>query len=374
MLITLLLFILAITPVNAEDMTPSYICIEAESGLVLQAQNPDQVRPPASMLKLMMMLLIDEGIDSGQWTYDQQIPVSLHAERMGGTQVYLKYGETWPLYDLMQALTIASANDAAMAIVEALWKDEATYRQTMYKRSQELGMKNTRFYSVHGLPPDPGEDPDKTTARDMALLAQACVNRPRIMAMAGQKEFQFRPEDPIKYSTNKLLWRMPDCDGLKTGYIRAAGFCIAATAKRNGIRLISVVMGSPSKYGRFNLAQDLMDDGFNNLQRVKVAKANTPFGTQLPVLDGLPETVALIAQQDLELLIPTNKIDALTYQPTFPSHLEPPLKAGTTIGTIQVQLHGQPLGTFPATIAQDLKFNGWKLRLNNGTARWEGLE
>ena len=370
-----LLALFCAAPLNAQELAPqSTICIEASTGIVLEEENADLVRPPASMIKLIMMLLVDEGVEQGKWPYDKAIPISLHAEKMGGTQVYLNYGETWPLIKLMEALSIASANDAAMAISESLWGSEEAYRAAMFERTQSLGMTRTRFYSVHGLPPDPGESPDQTTARDMTRLAQACIQRPNIMQWTGMQELQFRPEDPLKYNTNKLLWRMPDCDGLKTGYIRAAGFCVAATAERNGVRLISVVMGSPSKYGRFNRAEEMMDQGFDEVQPFQVARANQPFGDPVPVLDGKPAAVTLIAQENLSLPLSDSAREALEYHHSFSGMLEPPLKAGTHIGTVQVQLQGQILGEFPVTIAQDLHFDGWHLSFEKGVAKWEGLD
>ncbi len=249
----------------AHDPIPegvSAICIEPDTGHVLFEENADIVRPPASMIKLIMMLLVSEGIDAGDWTLEQPITASAKAERMGGTQVYLSEGEVWSLGKLMEAIAVSSANDAAMAVAEGLWGSEEAYRTRMNERAAELGMTNTKFVSVHGLPPDKGEDPDATTARDMAILAAECVASERIMTWVGTKEYVFREGAQPFYNTNKLLWRMEGCDGLKTGYIRAAGFCVSATAQHNGKRLVSVVMGHPSKYGRFNLAQQLMEEAF----------------------------------------------------------------------------------------------------------------
>ena len=221
----------------------STICVEAETGMVLAEENAAIVRPPASMIKMIQMLLVTEGLYKNSWTLETPIHVSLHAQKMGGTQVYLEAGETWTLGELMPAIAVASANDAAMAVAEGLWGSEEKYLEAVNARAKELGMASTEFHSVHGLPPDAGEEPDGTTARDMATLGRACVAYPYIMRLVGAKELQFRPEEAIKHNTNKLLWRMEDCDGIKTGYIRASGFCVTATAQRDGIRLIGVVMG-----------------------------------------------------------------------------------------------------------------------------------
>lgn len=266
-----------------EEDNASVICIDAETCRVLFSQNADLPRPEASLVKLMQLLLVAEGLEAGKWTLDQAIPVSAKAQGMGGTQVLLAQGETWPLGHLMHAVAVASANDAAMAVAEGLWGGEAEYLKAMNVRAAELGMKNTVYHSVHGLPPDKGEEPDQTTASDMALLGQNCVRHAQILDWTSTKEFQFRPGGAKFFNTNKLLWRLNDCDGLKTGYIRAAGFCVVATAKRDNQRLISVVLGSVSKYGRFNVAEKAIEDGFQVLAKIK---ANTVSEDAFPVLEG----------------------------------------------------------------------------------------
>lgn len=244
------------------DAEACAICMEAASGRVLEAQNADVQRPPASMVKLMLMLLVAEGEARGDWTFETKITASRHAQAMGGSQVWLAAGDVFALGHLMRAVAVGSANDAAMAVAEGLWGSEAAYLAAANARAKALGMTRTEVHSVHGLPPSKGEKTDLTTVRDMAVLARQCVRYPRILDWVGRKEFEFRPGQSILYNTNKLLWRMEGCDGLKTGYTRVAKFCVAATAERNGVRLIAVVMGHPSKYGRFNLAQRMLEEGF----------------------------------------------------------------------------------------------------------------
>lgn len=246
----------------AEPGAVSALCIEAESGRVLSERNADAVRPPASMIKMMQMLLVSEGIRNDRWTLGTPITVTRHARRMGGTQVFIHEGDVFALGTLMEAVVVASANDAAMAVAEGLWGSESAYLLRVNERARELGMNRTEFHSVHGLPPDRGEQPDRSTARDMALLARKCVQNPQILAWTRMKRVRVRPGETPYLNTNKLLTRMPDCDGLKTGYIRAAGFCITATAERDGVRLIAVVMGHRSGHGRFELAEKLLEDGF----------------------------------------------------------------------------------------------------------------
>lgn len=332
----------------------SYICLEAESGLVLAEHRAGAVRPPASMLKLLLLLLIDEGVEQGAWRLDTPVTATAKAAGMGGTQVYLKAGETFPLEALAEAIAVASANDASMAAAESLFGSEAACLDAMNRRAKVLGMKDTHFYSVNGLPPDKGESFDETTARDMALLARACLERPRIRAWTGQRELSFRDGKLKKSNTNKLLWRMPGCDGLKTGYIRAAGFCITATAERNGVRLIAVVMGHPSKYGRFNLAEELMDEGFGELSRYRLFARGQAVGQPVRVRNARVDHVRLVVADDVWLTMrdaDKSRIEIVAHRPQT---LEAPVPAGQEVGKAEVQLNGQTLAEVRLLVAQQI--------------------
>jgi len=335
----------------------SVICVEADTGLVLHEKHVDVPRPPASMVKMIQLLLVAEGLEAGRWTLETPVTVSKRAQHMGGTQVYVEAGEVWPLGQLMRAVAVASANDAAMAVAEGLWGSEEAYRKAANARALELDMDLTVFHSVHGLPPDAGEALDQSTARDMARLACEAVRHPQVLEWVGQKEIRFRPQDAIHYNTNKLLWRMEDCDGLKTGYIRAAKFCITATAQRNGIRLISVVMGSPSKYGRFNLAQEMMEEGFKKLKRIHAVQQGQPAGEALPVA-GHSQKVQLVADKDIWVIILNGNESTLEFYAERPDTLVPPIAAGTVVGELQIELGGVRLGRSPLSVPVDLPPTG----------------
>lgn len=352
----------------------SVICVEADSGVVVHEENADVVRPPASMIKLIQMLVVDEGLEAGRWSLDTPIRVSAKAQAMGGTQVYLEAGETWPLGKLMEAVAVASANDAAMAVAEGLWGGESEYLAFANARARALGMKHTTWHSVHGLPPDKGEEFDQTTARDMALLARACVKRDRIMGWVNQRELQFKPNAVMKYNTNKLLWRMEDCDGLKTGFIRAAGFCIAATAQRDGLRLVAVVMGSPSKYGRFNLAEETMEAGFRDLQPRTVVHAGELLEDTFPVAFCETPRTALVAMADVKALLLAADLKAVEFRYNVPEVLEPPLTAQQVVGSVEIVVGDRVVGQTPVAVPEDLNPKGWRLVVSQGVARWEGLD
>jgi len=342
----------------------STICIEAQSGLVITEQNADLQRPPASMLKMMLLLLVAEGIHEGKWSLDTLITVSTHARAMGGTQVYLKEGEVIKLDDFMSAICVASANDAAMAVAEGLWGNEEACKKRMNERALELGMTNTVFNSVHGLPPSSGEESDLTTARDMARLSQFCVLDPVIMRWVGQKELVFRPEDAPIANTNKLLGRMPDCDGIKTGYTHGAGFCITATARRNDIRLIGVVMGVDGPRDRFEIARELLEQGFAQVTRKRVLAKGDPVGEPIRVTNCETEKVRLTAAEDLAVIVKNEDVGKLEVKvPAAPAFLQAPIAAGTVLAEASVQLQGKELGSVALVPPADLPEAGlrWKL-------------
>lgn len=360
----------------AEDTAESYICVEAETGMVLAESNADIVRPPASVVKLILMLMVSEGLDAGTWTEDTPITASALAASMGGTQVFLKEGEVHRLDDIMHAIAIASANDAAMALAESLWGSKDDCLKAMNERAAALGMANTKYYSVHGLPPDNGKDFDQTTARDIATLARECVKSPHILRWVGQKEFVFRPGEPAKANTNKLLWRMEDCDGLKTGYIRAAKFCIAATAERGGLRLISVVLGHPSKYGRFNLAEELLESGFEQICKVKAASKGETVVAKTKVRDAAMsvDTIEAVISDDLYVIVNKGDVELLEIVPEVAPEIAAPIHRGDELGSLVVQLSGVPLAQTSLVSSVDVEAATMSKLWRNGVDQDSGSE
>jgi D-alanyl-D-alanine carboxypeptidase (penicillin-binding protein 5/6) len=334
--------------------------VEAETRTILIESNADIKRPPASMLKMMQMLLVEEGVQAGKWNYNQQITATKHSQNMGGTQVYLKEGESFSLEQLMKAICVHSANDASVAVAEGLWGSVDNCLVAMNQRAAELGMLNTRFYSVHGLPPADGVSFDQTTAREMAILALKLLKYPKILTWTSMREYALRPTDKPKDSTNKLLKELPECDGLKTGYIRAAGFCLTATAQRNGIRLVAVVMGS-DKTGRFTHTKSLLEQGFQMVTRVQPVQARMPVGKPVPVEKSMDEEVRLLARDPIEVIVRVVDADKLTLNVSAPVKLEAPLEAETEIGTVKLMLHGRELGSSPLILDRSVE----KIRLTD---------
>ena len=242
------------------------IVVDAASGKVLFEENADAKGYPASVLKLMDLLIILERVEHRQLSLQDQVPVSAKASKTGGSQVWLAEHESFTLDDMLYALIVQSANDAAVALAEKVAGSTDGFLELMNKRAQELGMTSTVFHSVHGLPPDPGQQHDITSARDFALLCREVLKHRDALRYTSTRERPFRPDAGKKTVTmrthNHLLGHIEGLDGLKTGYITEAGYSIAVTAKRNGQRVIAVVLGSADRKVRDKKAAELLAKGF----------------------------------------------------------------------------------------------------------------
>lgn len=239
------------------------IVTDADTGQILFEDRSDTPGYPASVLKLMDLLVFLEKIEAGTMRLDERITVSAEVSRIGGSQVWLKENESFTVEELLYAFMVQSANDAAAALAIHAAGSREAFVALMNKRAAELGMKSSSFHSIHGLPPEEGQQPDVTTARDIARLArELLLKHPDCLRYTSCKERPFRGGNPIMRNHNGLLWSLPGCDGLKTGYFKKAGYSIAATVKRDNTRLIVVVLGSISKQVRDKKAVELALAGF----------------------------------------------------------------------------------------------------------------
>ncbi len=256
----------------ARDPYIGAIVVNAESGEVLLENRADERAYPASMAKLMTLLLVQERIDAGLLKKDEMVTTSANASRMGGSQVWLKEKEQFPVEELLYALMVQSANDAAVALAEHLSGSEAAFVERMNQRASELGMTATRFTSASGLPIT-GREPDISTARDMARLACEMVRHPALLAYTSTKERGFRNGQVAMRNHNALLRLLPNCDGLKTGWFRAGGYSVAATATNANGRVIAVVMGSAQRLERDRIARELL---LTHLERLPLRPPPAP--------------------------------------------------------------------------------------------------
>jgi D-alanyl-D-alanine carboxypeptidase (penicillin-binding protein 5/6) len=245
------------------------IVVDAATGKVLFEDQADVRGYPASMQKLMDLLIILEKIEQRQLSLQDQVPVSAKAAKTGGSQVWLAEKESFLLDDMLYALMVQSANDAAVALAEKVAGTTDAFVELMNRRAKELGMNSTVFHSVHGLPPSPGQEHDITTARDFSILCREVVKHPEALRYTSTREKPFRQNVPnrtvIMRTHNHLLGHVDGCDGLKTGYFAQAGFSIAVTAARQGQRVIVVVLDSPDLKTRDHHATELVAKGFGAL-------------------------------------------------------------------------------------------------------------
>jgi len=242
------------------------IVVEAASGRVLFEDQADTRGYPASMQKLMDLVIILEKLEHGQMSLQDQVPVSAKASKTGGSQVWLAEKESFSVDDMLYGLMVQSANDAAVALAEKVAGSTDAFVELMNRKAKELGMNSTVFHSVHGLPPEPGQEHDVTTARDFSLLCREVVKHPDALRYTSTREHPFRQNNPTHAVTlrthNHLLGHVEGCDGLKTGYFAQAGFSIAVTAARQGQRVIVVVLDSPDLKTRDKKATELVAKGF----------------------------------------------------------------------------------------------------------------
>ncbi|MBU1694768.1 MAG: D-alanyl-D-alanine carboxypeptidase [Verrucomicrobia bacterium] len=278
-------------PLLSTDPYQGAIVVGAD-GEVLFEDKADAPGYPASMVKLMNLLLILEGVDRGTLNLQDPVVVTAEAAGMGGSQVFLKEGEVFSIEELLYAMMIQSANDAAVALALKVAGTKDGFVERMNRRAAELGMRKTLFHSVHGLPPARGQEPDVSTPRDMARLCLALLKRPDVLAYTSVTKRPFRAESPkpfIMENHNRLLGAFEGCDGLKTGYIKAGGYSVAATAVRNGHRVVAVVMGSLNRETRDAKARELLTLGLNQLAaRPPPAVLEAPEEIPAPVAEKEP--------------------------------------------------------------------------------------
>ena len=332
----------------------SAILADAATGQVLYEKNGDVKLPPASMAKIMTMLLIMEEIDAGRLKLTDEVKVSARASQIGGSQVYLKHGEVFTVEQLLKAVTIHSANDASVALAEHVSGAVEAFVDMMNRRAQELGMKDTYYDNPDGLPSEPGRPPTLTTPRDLVKVSRELLKHPKILEWTTitQMTFREKPRTDL-YNTNKLIGKYSGLDGLKTGHTEEAGWCLTATAKRDGVRLISVVMRTESEQERQAQTARLLDYGFRGFQPVLVADAGEDVG-KVKVPNGWPGALQVQVREPFRPLVPRGREEDLQTRVEF-EELQAPLKAGETVGALVATLDGEELARTDVVLPRDVK-------------------
>lgn len=309
------------------------VLIEPESGRVLYEKSPDEKMPIASITKLMTLLLTFEAIHGGKLTLDTLVPVSEHACHMGGSQIWLEPGEQFTLDEMLRAICVSSANDAAVAVAELVGGSEPAFVEQMNARAAELGMTNTTFRNACGL----DTEGHLSTARDVAVLSCYILNTcPELLHYTGIWTDSLRNGQTQLVNTNKLLKRYSGITGLKTGTTSGAGVCISASAVRDGLILIAVILGSPSSADRFNAATTLLDYGFANYAAVPLPELpDRPL--ELAVKGSAEQSVPLdYSALPKTVLMEKGAAAELRTELTLPETLEAPVEQGQTVGKASV--------------------------------------
>jgi D-alanyl-D-alanine carboxypeptidase (penicillin-binding protein 5/6) len=342
------------TPPAEPPPIESALLMEAETGALLYEKDIRKQRAPASMVKMMLMLIVMEKLRAGELHLSDAITATAHASLMGGSQVYLREGETFTLEEMMKAIAIASANDACVAIAEHISGTVEGFLELMNERAKALDMADTRFTTVHGLPPANGDAGDLTSAYDMALLARELTKYPEILAWSAIREDSLRDGKFILTNTNKLIYHFPGVDGIKTGFHAQAGFNVTATAQRNGLRMIAVVMGAPSSTSRFDEAKRLLAMGFNGYRKVVLVRKDASVGPEIQVSGSSVRKLRAVVQEDVAVVVKKGVDKQLVTDVQVPANLSAPAHRGQVIGEVRVRHQDQILARAAAVIPEEI--------------------
>ncbi|MCL8207579.1 MAG: D-alanyl-D-alanine carboxypeptidase [Actinomycetia bacterium] len=329
------------------------VLMDAASGEVLWADHPSERLPVASLTKIMTLGIALRAVARGQAALEDEVPVSLEAYRTGGSQIWLEPGERLTLRQMLVAIAVGSANDAAVAVGEYLAGSTDRFVQAMNAEARRLGLTDTRFSNPHGL----HAADHYSSALDMARLARWAVGIPGLLDLTRQREDRTirngKGGTLWLVNGNRLLRTFPGTDGLKTGYTRQAGYCIVATARRGDTRLIAVVLGAPSSAARFDSATSLLTWGFNHFVTVPVVRAGERLG-QVRVWRGTAAHVDAVAARTVAVTVPRGERQALVRELDLPPAFGAPVAAGQPLGRLSVRLGPKTLAAVPVVAARSV--------------------
>lgn len=331
----------------------SAVLMDVTTGTVLYENNSHEPLAPASVTKVMTMLLIMEAVDSGKIALTDTVTASENAAAKGGSQIYLKAGETMTVSDMLKSIAVSSANDCACAMAEHIAGSEAAFVDAMNQRSRELGMRDTHFVNCTGLDDDDAAKQHRTSAHDIALMSRELLkNHPLI------KKYTTIWMDTVRNgafglsNTNKLIRFYPGATGLKTGFTSGAGYCLSASAQREGMELIAVVMGAKTSKERNAACKELLDYGFANFAVINPELSEVP---GVPVKLGKQETVNAALGEATGLLIDKSQKSAVTTEVTLEERVTAPVTRGQQIGTLSIKSGEQTLRQIPLIAAEGVE-------------------
>ena len=356
--IVLLLGILIMLPcrvgaLNLAENAKSAILIEASTGTIIYEKNSHEKLAPASMTKMMSMLLIVEAIEDGKLSWDQMITTSENASSMGGSQILLETGEKMSVEDLFKGIAVASGNDAVVALSEAVAGTEEEFVNMMNQRAKELGLEDTNFKNPHGL--DTANH--YTSAYDMAMIAKELVRHEKVLEFTSIYEDYLREDQENKVwlvNTNKLVKFYDGMDGLKTGYTKEAGYCLTATAKRGDTRFITVVMGEEDTKTRNSETTSMMDYAFGQYEVEKVLDKKRTVGT-VRVEKGKVDTIQLVPMDDVTILNKKSDQKKNSNYEVKTKTITAPIKKGEQVGELILEVDGEEKRTVPLTVQESIE-------------------
>lgn len=343
----ILIFILSISYVYGEPEfkinAKSALLMDYNTGKIIYSMNENQKLAPASITKIMTLLLTMEAISTERISLNSNVVISDHASSMGGTQVYLEPGETQKVEDLIKAVAVRSANDAAVALSEHIAGSEEEFVKMMNKKAKELGMENTNFTNASGLP----KDNLYTSAYDVALMSRELLRHTKIhdyltIYMEDMTVGKRKDDIQVMVNTNRLIKEYEGANGIKTGFTNDAGHCVSASAKRQDLQLVAVVMGSPTSAIRFSEAKKLLDYGFANYDSITIGKKGDII-TSIPVEKGKEEIVELMLEKDSYILLPKGQKANIEKTPVYPEFINAPIQHGSIIGELIVKIDGKEI-------------------------------
>ena len=346
-------------PAAPQLQATGYLLIDATNGEILVEQNADQPLPPASLTKMMTAYIAEREIAEGRISFDDKVPVSIKAWKTGGSRMFIREGTEVRLEDLLRGIVIQSGNDASVAVAEYIAGSEDVFADVMNQTAVSLGMTNTQFKNSTGLP----QEGHYTTAKDLGILAARTIaDFPETYAIYKEKNFTY---NGIKQANrNSLLFRDPSVDGLKTGHTEEAGYCLVASAERDGFRLISVVMGTASEKAREQETTKLLQYGFRYFSGQTVFAAGQPLPESArKVWFGESEMVELAPTEPLYVTLPLGRESAIQATLDAPDTLDAPLEAGAIVGNVKIMLGERILAESPVAVAEAVPEGGFFKRM-----------
>ena len=346
-------------PAAPKLQASGYLLVDAINGEILVEHNAEEPLPPASLTKMMTAYIAEREITEGRMSFDDQVPVSVKAWKTGGSRMFIREGTEVRLEDLLRGIIIQSGNDASVAVAEYIAGSEDVFADVMNQTAISLGMTNTQFKNATGLP----QEGHYTTAKDLSILAARIIQDfPDTYPIYEEKNFTY---NGIKQANrNSLLFRDPTVDGLKTGHTEEAGYCLVASAERDGFRLISVVMGTASEKAREQETTKLLQYGFRYFSGKTVFAAGEPLPESArKVWFGEMESVDLAPTEPLYVTLPLGRESAIQATLDAPDTLDAPLEAGAVVGTVKIMLGERVLAESPVAVAEAVPEGGLFKRL-----------